>query len=1167
MNLETRYRATEGTVYMSGLQAMLRILLDQARADKARGLNTGGLVSGYPGSPLGGVDSEMIRHRHIFEAEQVQHQLGLNEELAATAIYGTQLVNEVPDAKVDGVFGMWFGKSPGVDRAADAFHHANFHGVARTGGVLAVVGDDPHARSTILPSDSNVILASFYMPVLAPGDIQDVIDFGRHGYEMSRACGLWVGLKLVSDIADSSGTAEVGPDRVQPVIPEITYDGQPFSPELSLNEAGGAPMIEREREVYYGRLEIARQYARLNGLNRITAAPKKARLGIVAGGKTYFDVREALTSLGIGEKELDQRGIRLLKMGLLYPFDEETAHEFADGLEEILIVEDKRPLLESFFKEALYGKPDAPRIAGKKDADGRELLTAAGELSSDLIAKALRRWLKLDVETPQTAPLPTEPLSATRSPYFCSGCPHNRSLRVPEGSVVGAGIGCHIMTLWMEPVMGKVRGYTQMGGEGAQWVGLQKFTGTKHFFQNLGDGTYSHSGSLSVRFAIAAKANITFKLLYNSAVAMTGGQDVFGGKKVPDIIREMAAEGVKKIIVTTDEPERYRNIRLDPIASVRHRDDLIAAESELAAIEGVTVLINDQQCAAEKRRMRKRGRMPTPATRVMINERICEGCGDCGAKSNCLSVEPVPTEFGRKTRINQTSCNQDYSCLLGDCPSFLTIENPGKNSGQNSGSRKAALQTDPPVDLLPPIPSVPEDDFSVFMAGIGGTGVVTVNQILGMAAALAGRSVRAIDQIGSSQKAGPVTSHLKIRRQERARGTRIMSGKADLFLAFDLLSAAEATNLAVASPDRTLMIANSDAVPTGSTVTDVSSRYPSTIQLEQRVGARMRPGGHVVEALTLSRLVFGNDVAANLILVGAAYQAGALPLPIEAIEQAIRLNGSSVEANLCAIRWGRCAVQAPEVVEKLLAGRIEEPEVTIPAAHERQIADLDISGALARTIRIRTAELIAFQDERMATNYLDFLATVRATERRKLADGETLTEAVARNLYKLTAYKDEYEVARLMVDMIDRSRQTGEFESGQKFRWLVHPTFLRAIGVRKKVALGPWFLPVARLLARMKGLRNTRLDLLGRTKVRRAERALIGSYRGMIVEVLDRLTPENSNVVVELARLPDMVRGYEDIKLGNIARMEAERTRLLSRLSEKAPAREAGAASQAMPAS
>lgn len=1140
MDLETRYRATEGTVYMSGLQAMLRILLDQARADKAHGLNTGGLLSGYPGSPLGGVDGEMIRHRHIFEAEQIHHQLGLNEELAATAIYGTQLVNEVPDAKVDGVFGMWFGKAPGVDRASDAFHHANFHGVAKTGGVLAVAGDDPHARSTILPSDSNTIFASFYMPVLAPGDVQDVVDLGRHGYAMSRVCGLWVGFKLVSDVADSSGTAEVGLDRVQPIIPEINYNGEPFRPKLSLNDAGGAPMIEREREIYYGRLEIARQYARVNKLNRITIAPKKARLGIVAGGKTYFDVREALTSLGIGEKDLHDRGIRLLKMGLLYPFDEETAHEFANGLDEILIVEDKRPLLESFFKDALYGKPDAPRIAGKKDADGREFLTAAGELSGDLIAKALRRWLKLGDNAQQPAALPAEALSATRSPYFCSGCPHNRSLRVPEGSVVGAGIGCHIMTLWMEPVMGKVRGYTQMGGEGAQWVGLHKFTGTKHFFQNLGDGTYSHSGSLSVRFAVASKTNITFKLLYNSAVAMTGGQDVFGGKTVPDIVREMSAEGVKKIIVTTDEPERYRDIRLDPIASVRHRDDLIAAESELTKVEGVTVLINDQQCAAEKRRLRKRGRMSTPAKRVMINERVCEGCGDCGVKSNCLSVEPVPTEFGRKTRINQTSCNQDYSCLLGDCPSFLTIE--------NSDSRKTALQIDPPVELLPPVPSVPEDDFSVFMVGIGGTGVVTVNQILGMAAALAGRKVRAIDQIGSSQKAGPVTSHLKIYRQGQNRGTRIMPGNADLFLAFDLLSAAEAANLAVANPDRTLMIANSDAVPTGSTVTNVSSRYPAANQLRQRVGARMRPGGHVVEALTLSRLVFGNDVAGNLILVGAAYQAGALPLPIEAIEQAIRLNGSSVEANLRALRWGRCAVQAPEIVEKLLARTTDEPEITIPAACKRQIADLELSQSAARTISIRTAELIAFQDERTATDYLAFLATVRAAERRKLADGEALTEAVARNLYKLIAYKDEYEVARLMVDMIDRSRKTGEFGPGQKFGWLVHPTFLRAIGVHRKVALGPWFLPFARMLVRMKGLRNTRLNLLGYTEVRRAERALIRSYRDMMIGVLEKLSPENSEHIVAFARLPDMVRGYEDIKLGNIARMEAERARLLSQV-------------------
>jgi indolepyruvate ferredoxin oxidoreductase len=1139
ISLDERYNVQSGPMYMTGVHAMLRVLVDQSRSDRAAGLNTAGLVSGYPGSPLGGVDSEFLRSANRFEQEHVFHQFGLNEELAATAIYGTQMVTELPDPRYDGVFGLWFGKAPGVDRAADAFHHANFHGTARHGGVLAVAGDDPHARSTILPSDSNTIFASFYMPVLAPGNVQEVLDLGRHGYALSRASGLWVGFKLVSDIADGAATVEIGPDRVQPVIPSVTYDGQPYQPAFHANEAG-PPMIAREREIYYARLELARQYARANGLNRVVGAGEGATIGLVAGGKTYFDLREALRQLGLGDAELEARGIRILKMGLLYPFDHETALEFAQGLREVLVVEDKRPFLELALKDVLYGRPDAPAVSGRNDRCGNLLLTACGELSVDIIAAALARWLGMAAPAQDQA-LPVA-LPTARTPYFCSGCPHNRSLRVPEGAVVGAGIGCHIMTLWMGRLMGEVTGYTQMGGEGAQWVGAHRFTGTRHFFQNLGDGTFAHSGSLAVRFAAAAGVNVTYKLLYNSAVAMTGGQDVFGGQTVERIVDLLKAEGVKQIVVTTDEPERYRGKALPDLASVRHRDDLIAVERDLALVEGVTVIINDQQCAAEKRRQRKRGKLEQKAARIYINERICEGCGDCGVKSNCLSVEPVQTEFGRKTRINQSSCNSDFSCLLGDCPSFMTIDG-------GLAARKPEPLGAVPVALPEPVGALPATGWAVLFAGIGGTGVVTVNQVLGMAAALAGYSVRSIDQIGSSQKAGPVLSMLKIDPAPVEGAPRISEGMADGYVAFDLLTAAAAENLRMVHPDRTVFVGNSDPVPTGGTVTDVALPYPEKELLLSRIAARVRETRAQFDGLRAARVLFGNEVAANMLMVGAATQAGVIPIPVAAIEAAIRMNGVSVSSNLAAFHWGRCAVVDPAGFEAQVAAR-ETPRAVIVQddAIVRQVLAIGFDRDLAGRVALRHAELVAYQNAAHADRYLSTLADLGRAGLAAPALGK-----VALHLYKLMAYKDEYEVARLFVEAYDTHRATGQLARGQAFRWWLHPTFLRKLGVRKKVGLGPWFVPLARILARAKGLRGSRIDLLGMTRVRAQERLLVDEYLGYLHQAATRFA-DDPRAQERIADLPDVIRGYEDVKIANIARFRDQARVALAAQVERVPA-------------
>ena len=1139
-SLDSKFTQETGTIYLTGIQALLRVMLDQKRADRRDGLDTAGLVCGYPGSPVGGVDFEMQRYKPLLSKNNIEHIAGLNEELAATALFGTQLLHEVPGRKHDGVFGMWFGKSPGVDRAADAFHHANFHGVGANGGVLAVAGDDPHARSTILPSDSNTIFSSFYMPVLAPGNIQEVLDFGLHGYALSRAAGLWIGFKLVSDIAESAGTALVAPDRIKPISPKVEYDGKALDPVFRAN-AAGPPMIEAEREIFYGRLEIARRYARANKLNQVVIDPPHARLGIVTAGKTYYDLREALENLGLGAAELDRLGIRILKIGMVYPFDPESARAFARGLTEIIVIEDKRPFLELFIKDALYGAPDAPRVIGKQDEKGKLFLTACGEISTDIIASALRQRLSslfpdAGIPPPPAATGALAQLPASRIPYFCSGCPHNRSLRVPDGSIVGAGIGCHIMTLWMGPVFGDVIGYTQMGGEGAQWVGLSPFSSTKHYFQNIGDGTFAHSGSLAVRFAVAAKANITYKLLYNSAVAMTGGQSIMGGRSVADIVAMLAAEGVRKIIVTTDEPERYSAGSLNRIATVRHRDDLVAAEKELAETTGVTVLINDQQCAAEKRRLRKRGRMERRPRTIVINERVCEGCGDCGVKSNCLSVEPVETEFGRKTAINQTSCNQDYSCLLGDCPSFLTVETSAK------------IATTKPVQIVPPsisapIPEpvfiVPEDRFSIFMTGIGGTGVVTVNQILGTAAAIAGRAVRGMDQTGSSQKAGPVVSHLHVEKEGRDGATRVMSGSADLFLAFDMLTGAEAVHLRMASPDRTVLIASTSEAPTGEMVTNKNKIYPNAALLRQRMEKATRADADVfLDARNVANTLFGSEVGANMVLVGAAYQAGALPIPAADIERAIRLNNVSVDMNIAAFRSGRMSVHAPEKTKAaMMTPSVEAPTLEEPALSYKAkniVESVGAEGELRRLLVVRTPELIAFQDARYAADYAGFVRKVRETETKRTPGRAAIAEAVAANLYKLMAYKDEYEVARLMTSPQAKARLYKEFGTGARVSFHLHPTFLRSLGFTKKVRLGPWFAPLMRMLAKMKALRGTPFDLFARTHVRRTERNLIVQYRSLVEHACDKLDETNYESVLALAKLPDVVRGYEDVKLGNI---------------------------------
>ncbi|GIK82682.1 MAG: pyruvate ferredoxin/flavodoxin oxidoreductase [Alphaproteobacteria bacterium] len=1136
-SLNDRFSREEGSIYVTGMQALIRLAIDQRRADLRRGLNTAGLISGYPGSPLGGFDIEMGRRRSLLAEHHVRYLAGLNEDLAATALWGTQMLAAVGEARYDGVFAMWFGKAPGIDRSADALRHGNIRGAAAHGGVLAVVGDDPQPNSSMFPSDSNVAFYDLQMPVLFPGDVQEIIDLGLHGYAMSRASGLWAGFKIVSSVADSAGTALVGHRRIAPVVPSLDFDGKTFSPRLWINEAG-APMREAERELFYARTEMARRYGHDNGINRIPFDVPKAKVGIVAAGKTYFDLRQALRDLGLDEADMRRLGVRLLQIRMPYPLDGRTIDAFANGIEEIIIVEEKRPFIETLIRERLYGRANQPLVLGKCNEDGSVLLPAFGDLDADTIARALAKRLgrRFDVASideriaflERNQPAPVQ-LSTTRGAYFCSGCPHSRSLVAPDESIVGAGIGCHVMALYMgKETFGKVVGYTQMGGEGAQFAGVAPFTGRRHFIQNLGDGTFAHSGSLAIRFAVSSGANITYKILYNQAISMTGGQAIPGAMTVPSMTRMLEAEGVRRIIITTDDPKRYRGVSLPAIASVRHRDEVLDVERELAQVAGVTVMLHDQQCAAEKRRLRKRGRLAQPDKSVVINERVCEGCGDCGRKSNCLSVQPVETEFGRKTRIEQSSCNKDFSCMLGDCPSFLTVE--GTGAARPSPISRTNLDFDVPEPAIRPL----VDTFGLRMCGIGGTGVVTVNQILCTAAVIDGLDVRALDLTGFSQKAGPVVSEVQLFKDDAARSNTLSSGRADLYLVFDPLVGVDAANLAKASPEHTVAVVSTSKVPTGRMVADINTHYPDQTLLRRRIEQATRRADNVyLDAQGIAASLVGDHMAGNMIVVGAAYQTGRLPISRAAIEEAIRVNGAAIEMNLLAFHLGRLSVADPAHLQRLLdeASSTRESPMTHLADEGRRIVEsTGATGELRRLLEIRVGELERYKDVGYARQYGEFVAAVGAAEMKAVPGKTRFAEAVARHLYKLMAIKDEYEVARLLLQQRDSRQLEEAFGSSARIYWHLHPSFLRHLGIKRKLKLGSWFTPVLRLLHAMRVLRGGRFDLFGLGEIRRRERELIAEYKAVIGEVANVLSPTNYEAAVRLAELPDVIRGYEHVK-------------------------------------
>jgi indolepyruvate ferredoxin oxidoreductase len=1109
--LDERYQRQDGTIYLTGIQALVRMLLDRARYDRARGLATACYVSGYEGSPLAGYDLELARQRALMTEYGIVHQPGLNEELAATSVAGSQLAGQVGDAKQDGVTGVWYGKAPGLDRATDALRHANMIGTAPAGGAVALVGDDPSAKSSTLPCYSEMALAGLMMPTFYPADPAEALVHGQHAIELSRASGLWSAMKVVTAMADGASTALVSPHWQAPDLSDLPNGLRAYAhrPRARLL---GAELAELERSQQLTRLPIAVEYIRRSGLNVVTG-PRDARIGLVAAGKTYLDLRQALTALGLTEADLERHGIRLLRLGVIYPVEPTIIAQFAEGLDEILVIEDKRAFVEDAVKSVLYGRANAPAVYGKRWRDGSPLFAAVGEFDSDAVADSLaRHFTAAGIGVTQRPPRERVMLPlAQRVPYFCSGCPHNSSTKVAPGTLVGGGIGCHAMVAFMAPEqVGEVIGLCQMGGEGAMWLGIAPFVTQRHLVQNLGDGTFAHSGSLAIRAAVASGANITFKLLRNSAVAMTGGQQAVGELPLGRLLSLLASEGVRKVVVTTDDPATLRQQLGRHGADIRHRDDLIDVQRELAAIDGVTVLVHDQECAAEKRRKRRRGKAVAPAQRAFINERVCEGCGDCGRVSNCLSVQPVATEFGRKTRIHQSSCNLDFSCLNGDCPSFLSVT-PAASQGRRPPGpayRESPEQTEPSRLFSP-------DGFTMRITGVGGTGVVTVAQILGTAFAADGRQVRSLDQTGLAQKGGAVVSDLSVSTGPAERSAKIGYGECDLYLGCDSLVATDGTQLRAASKDRTVAVVSTTEVPTGQMVTDVSQRFPAPGRVTAAIEERVR-SARFLDASAIAKELFGDEQYANMILVGAAYQAGALPVSAEAIEHAIRLNGVAPDANIRAFRAGRTVHDAPAP-----AATVGEADAT-PA--ERSLADL---------LALRASELAAFQDQACADDYAAFVARVRTREA-AVTSGEELTRAVAQHLHKLTAYKDEYEVARLSLDPALDEAVRAQFGDGARYAYRLHPPVLRALGVKHKISLGPWFRPAFATLVAMRRLRGTPLDPFGYTEVRRTERALVTEYREVVDQLLAGLTAGNHDLAVEIAALPDMIRGYEEIKLATV---------------------------------
>ncbi|WP_422508748.1 indolepyruvate ferredoxin oxidoreductase family protein [Stenotrophomonas sp. GZD-301] len=1193
--LDHKYTRTDGRIYLSGVQALVRLPLMQRLRDEAAGLDTAGFISGYRGSPLGGFDLELWRARQHLEAARVKFTPGLNEDLGATMVWGTQQTNLFPGAKVQGVYGMWYGKGPGVDRCGDVFKHANAAGTSPLGGVLALAADDHACRSSTLPHGSEDEFVSAMMPVLNPAGVQDILDMGLLGWAMSRYTGRWIGFKTIAETVESSASVEVDPFARRIVLPE-DFD----MPAGGLNIRWPDPPLDQEMRLHRYAVKAAQAFARANGIDRIVMDSARARLGIVTTGKSYLDVLQALEYLGLDEQACADIGIRVYKVGMTWPLEPVGIARFAEGLEDIVVVEEKRAFIERQMKEQFYNWPASagprPSIVGKYDEQGAWILPSTNELTPATIAGVIGRRIqrfftnesieqRLRWMDEKEAELALPRASFPRVPHYCSGCPHNTSTRVPEGSRALGGIGCHYMVTWMDR---STDTFTHMGGEGVTWAGQAAFTDTEHVFQNLGDGTYFHSGSLAIRQAIAAGVNITYKILYNDAVAMTGGQPVDGTLSVPQIAHQMRAEGVQTIVLVSDEIGKWNKRELFPDGVEFHdRAELDAVQKQLRQVKGTSILIYEQTCATEKRRRRKRGKLVDPPKRVVVNSLVCEGCGDCGKKSFCVSVLPKETEFGRKRDIDQSNCNKDYSCTTGFCPSFVTVH--GGKPRKGARSERSDLLANLPA---PTFRTALEQPWNILITGVGGTGVVTIGALLGMAGHLEGKGASVLDQTGLAQKGGAVTTHIRIARTpEDIHAVRIAAGEADLVVGCDMVVVNDYWALSKVRAERSQVVLNTYEAMPGTFTTRPDMQFPAADII---AGIRVALGGReplLLDATQLATALLGDAIAANLFILGFAWQQGLVPISFEALMRAVELNGAAVEMNTQAFAWGRLAAVDPQAVQQAAglvrnghtdAERTPGPLHDLPPGEwegnewganaaprntgdERELRglpghggsadvaflpldDARLSRSLDELIERRVRFLTDYQDSTYAARYRALVEKVRAVEWDK-AGSTALTETVARYYFKLMAYKDEYEVARLYTSGEFQRRLQQQFEGDFEVRFhLAPPLFAKKDdqGRLIKQEYGPWMLKAFGLLAKLKFLRGGTFDVFGRTAERRGERQLIADYEQTVALLLDGLSDDRVALAVEIASIPEHIRGYGHVKEAHLHAAKAREATLLA---------------------
>ncbi|WP_434031920.1 indolepyruvate ferredoxin oxidoreductase family protein [[Pseudomonas] boreopolis] len=1162
--LEHKYTRTDGRIYLSGVQALVRLPLMQRLRDDAAGLDTAGFISGYRGSPLGGFDLELWRARKHLEAAKVKFTPGLNEDLAATMVWGTQQVPLFPGATVDGVFGMWYGKGPGVDRSGDVFKHGNAAGTSPHGGVLALAADDHACRSSSLPHGSEEEFVSAMMPVLNPAGVQDILDLGLVGWAMSRYTGRWVGFKTIAETVESSASVDVDPFARRIVLPEDFE-----LPPGGLNIRWPDPPLEQEMRLHRYAVKAVQAFARANGIDRTVMDSPQARLGIVTTGKSYLDVLQALEYLGLDERACADIGIRLYKVGMTWPLEPQGIAAFARGLEDIVVVEEKKAFIESQMKELFYNWPAAwgsrPSIVGKYDERGEWILPSTGELTPATIAAVIGkrvqrffdsesieqrlRWME-QKEAEMALPRAHFP----RVPHYCSGCPHNTSTVVPEGSRAMGGIGCHYMVTWMDR---RTDTFTHMGGEGVSWSGQAPFTTTPHVFQNLGDGTYFHSGTLAIRQSVATGVNITYKILYNDAVAMTGGQPVDGTLTVPDIAHQMRAEGIHAIVLVSDDIGKWTRRRELFPADVEFHDraELDEVQKRLREVKGVSILIYDQTCATEKRRRRKRGKLPDPAKRTLVNSLVCEGCGDCGEKSFCVSVLPKETEFGRKREIDQSNCNKDFSCVSGFCPSFVTVHGGRLRKGRKDDANALLEHLPEPAfrsDLARP--------WNILITGVGGTGVVTIGALLGMAGHLEGKGATVLDQTGLAQKGGAVTTHFRIARSpQELHAVRIAAGEADLVLGCDMVVVNDYSALSKVRAGRSQVVLNTYEAMPGTFTTRPDMQFPAA---EIVAGVRVALGGRdplLLDATQLATALLGDAIATNLFMLGYAWQLGLVPVSFAALMRAIELNGAAVAMNKQAFAWGRLAaidlpaVQRAAGLASMPGGRVEDAHRP-PAANDAEgmyapLDDQRLSRSLDEAIERRAAFLADYQDAAYAARYRALVERVRDAEARRAPGSTALTEAVARYYFKLMAYKDEYEVARLYTSGEFQRQLEQQFEGDYQVRFnLAPPLFAKrdADGRLVKREYGPWMFTAFKWLARLRKLRGTRLDVFGYTAERRLERQLIADYAATVASLLEKLDADNVGLAAQIAGIPEHIRGYGHVKEAHLKEAKAREAALLA---------------------